>query len=357
MMLSLPSTSLRPGDRVCVAVSGGADSTALLLLVHAANTLPRNALGVGLSAMHVNHTLRGTESDADQAFVDDLCARLSIPLHVRVVGTQAHATERRETLEEAARNLRIEAFDTLLRSGQATHILTAHTLDDQAETVLMKLLRGAWLEGLSGIAPIITRPAGKIIRPLLTTRRADLRSFLALKGQAWREDASNVDQAFTRNRIRHTVLPLLRVENPSIEETLSNLAELARDEEAHWSTELGRLLPQIVLPGTPVRGGGRSNSTTPGAQALAVELDHLKRLNPAQRRRVIRAAAERLQVALSFSETSRLLALAGLPPGERQDPTVSAKAGTVLHLSHGLVAQRTLRELRLSRSSPNVDPA
>jgi tRNA(Ile)-lysidine synthase len=347
-MFTLPATILRPGDRVCCAISGGADSTALLLLLHAANALPKKALGVGFSAVHVNHQLRGADSDGDQAFVQELCARLGVPLHVRVVDTIGRVARTRESVEEAARNLRYEAFGALLAEGSATHIVTAHTLDDQAETVLMKLLRGAWLEGLAAISPVLDVPGGKVLRPLLGVRREELRTYLTERNQAWREDSSNADEAFTRNRLRHTVLPVLRAENPAIDQTLANLAELAREEEARWEVELKRILPRIVLPGTPVRGGGRANSTNPGEQALAIELESLRGLDPAPRRRVVRAAARQLGARLSFEETSRLLALAGLPPSGVPDPTVSAKAGTMLRLSQGLTAQRTLRELRLS---------
>ncbi len=348
----LQQTALRPEDRVCVAISGGADSTALLLLLRDANALPKNSLGVGLSAIHINHTLRGPESDADQAFVEDLCKRLEVPLHLHSVDTRSHASTHRQTIEEAARNLRYEAFRTLLTSGAATHILTAHTLDDQAETVLMKLLRGAWLEGLSAIAPELTLPGlpanAKILRPLLAASRADLRAYLASRGQPWREDSSNSDEAFTRNRLRHTVLPVLRAENPKIDTTLANLAELAREEESRWAVELERLLPHLILPGTPVRGGGRSNSTAPGAQALAIELERLRSLDPALRRRGVRAAARQLGVRLTFDDTTRILTLAGLPPTGLPSPTVSAKPGGKLQFAHGLAAERTLRELRLT---------
>ena len=347
-MLTLPATPLRPGDRVCCAISGGADSTALLLLLHAANSLPKNALGVGLSAVHINHTLRGAESDADQAFVQSLCDSLSIPLSIHPVDTADRATNRHETIEEAARNLRYEVFHELLATGRATHILTAHTLDDQAETVLMKLLRGAWLEGLSAIAPEIPLPQGKILRPLLHTRRDELRAYLTAQNQAWREDSSNSDESFTRNRLRHTVMPVLRIENPSIDHTLSNLAELAREEQSRWTSELNRMLPQIILPGTPVRGGGRSNSTAPGEQALALELDRLRTLDPALRRRVVRAAARQLGARLSFDETVRILTLGGFPPSGIPDPTVPTKPGSALKLSQNLTVQRTLRELRFS---------
>jgi len=349
-MLTLPPTSIRPGDRVSVAISGGADSTALLLLVHAANSQAKNALGIGLSAVHINHSLRAAESDADQAFVEALCARLQLPLHIERVNTTAHAAEHRETIEEAARNLRYRVFETLIRQGRANIVLTAHTLDDQAETVLMKLLRGSWLEGLGAISPILDLAGGKVLRPLLETRRAGLRHYLEALGQPWREDSSNSDEAFTRNRIRATLLPALRQENPSIDRTLANLAQLAREEEARWTVEIAKLLPQLLLPGKPVRGGGRGNSTQVGEQTLAIELERLKPLDPALRRRVLRATARQLGARLSFDETDRLLTLAGFPPNGIPDPTVPSKPGGRLRLAAGLLAERSARELRLTRA-------
>ena len=346
-MLTLPPTLLRPGDRACVALSGGTDSVSLLLLVHAANTQTKNALGIVLSAVHVNHTLRGDESDADQRFCEELCARLGILLQMRSVATEAYALERKQSIEEAARELRYEAFAEVLKAGLADVILTAHTLDDQAETVLMKLLRGAWLEGLSAIAPVLPIAGGRVMRPLLGTRREELREYLRARGQAWREDSSNADESFTRNRLRHTVLPMLREENPQLDQTLANLAELAREDDARWTGEVARLLPSLLIPGKPVRGGGRSNSTAVGAQALAMELERLRALDPALRRRVIRAAARQLGVRLSFAETTRILSLAGFAPGT-PDPAIPAKPGGRLQLSGTLLAERSARELRLS---------
>jgi tRNA(Ile)-lysidine synthase len=349
-------SNIKPGDRICVAISGGADSVALLLTLHAANSTPRESLGVGLSAVHINHHLRGDESNADQQFVEDLCISLDIPLHLHQANVpnriaQARADGNPETLEEAARNARYDFFTTLLASGHADSILTAHTLDDQAETVLMKLLRGAWTEGLSAIHPIVTLPKGKILRPFLQTRRAEIESFLKSINQPWREDSSNTDTAFTRNKIRHELLPQLRAYNPNLDQTLANLAELAREEEARWQTELSRILPQLLLPGKPVRGGGRAVSTTPGQSAVSIELDRLRPLDPALRRRVIRAAARQLGARLSFDETSRLLALCGFPPSPSANaPTVAARSGASLHLANGLRADRSPRELRLFRS-------
>jgi tRNA(Ile)-lysidine synthase len=363
---TLDRSHIRPGDRLCAAVSGGADSVALLLLLHGANALPRNALGVGLSAVHVHHGLRGEEADGDLAFVEALCARLEVPLHIQrgnVPGRVARAREtgQPETLEEAARAVRYAFFEELIRTGIADSVLTAHTLDDQAETVLMKLLRGAWTEGLSGIYPLVlvphaTRP-GKIIRPLLGVRRIELSAFLESRNQGWRTDSTNADQAFTRNRVRHSILPLLRGENPAIDQTLANLAELAREDEARWQAELSRLLPQLLLPGKAVRGGGRAVSTAPAestasANSVALEIDRLRTLDPAMRRRVVRAGARQLGVRLNFDETTRLLTLAGLLPNPNNGDSSVARSGSSLHLAGQLSAQRSPRELRLFRETP-----
>jgi tRNA(Ile)-lysidine synthase len=363
---TLDRTHIRPGDRVCAAVSGGADSVALLLLLHAANAQPRNSLGVGLSAVHVHHGLRGDEADGDLAFVEALCLRLEVPLHIVHASVpdriaQTRAAGQPETVEEAARNLRYDLFRQLIADGQADSILTAHTLDDQAETVLMKLLRGAWTEGLSGIHPVVLVPnathSGKILRPLLAVRRAELLAFLESRNQPWRTDFSNADEAFTRNRIRHTVLPVLRTENPAIDQALANLAELAREDEARWQSELSRILPQLLLPGRPVRGGGRAVSTAPGESAtnsVALEIDRLRPLDPALRRRVVRAAARQLGARLGFDQTARLLALAGFSPNENL--AVSARSGSRLHLPGLLRAECSARELRLYRETPPKSP-
>ena len=351
-MLTLPfdRTNIKPGDRICVAISGGADSVALLLTLHAANTTPRESLGVGLSAVHIHHNLRGEEANADQQFVEDLCIGLDIPLHLHHADIPTRVAEARaqgdpETIEEAARNARYEFFNTLIASGHADSVLTAHTLDDQAETVLMKLLRGAWTEGLSAIHPVVTLQKGRVLRPFLNTRRADIESFLKSINQSWREDSTNTDTSFTRNRVRHELLPQLHTFNPNLDQTLANLAELAREEETRWQTELARVLPQLLLPGKPVRGGGRAVSTAPGDASISIELDRLKVLDPALRSRVLRAAARQLGARLSFDETSRLLALCGF----RADPTVAARTGASLHLSNHLRADRSAREIRLFR--------
>ena len=347
--------ALRPGDRVCCAVSGGADSVALLCALVEANAA-KESLGVVLRAVHVHHGLRGEEADGDEQFVRALCERLGVDLHLKRVNTPARQVEAREGAEEAARHLRYGVFWRLLGEGWADAVVTAHTTDDQAETVLMKLLRGAWTEGLGAISPVLAASAGekaaagRIVRPMLGVRRSEVERFLGEREQNWREDSSNRDVSLLRNRVRHEVMPLLRTLNPALEEALVRTAAIARDEEAYWQAETARVLPGIVLPGKPVRGGGRAVSTAVGQLAVALELERLKALAPAVRRRIVRAAAAGMGCRLGADETDRLLALAGL----EMAPGVRPRIGARLELRGGLRAERSARELQLSRSGTST---
>ena len=192
------SGMLRGGEAVLVAVSGGADSVALLDVLGA--LAPE--LRLTLHVVHVHHGLR-PEADADAGFVGGLCARLGIPFHLERVAVRREPPW--EGLEAEARRARYGAFREVARRVGAQRVATAHTADDQAETVLMRLLEGAGPRGLAGIAPV----RGIFIRPLLGARRADIEAHLRARGLAWVEDASNSDPRFLRNRIRHEVLPFL----------------------------------------------------------------------------------------------------------------------------------------------------
>jgi tRNA(Ile)-lysidine synthase len=200
-----------------VAVSGGADSVALLRALH--------AVGRPLVVAHVNHQLRGADSDTDAAFVRDLCATLGVPFHGKTVDAAALAAG--GNLEATARRIRYDFFAEVAAETGATWIATGHTADDQAETVLHRIIRGTGIQGLRGIAARHDR----IIRPLLTVPRAEILAYLAALKQPFREDTSNPDPRFTRNRIRHELLPLLKTFNPDIVAALAHLAEHAR--EAH----------------------------------------------------------------------------------------------------------------------------
>jgi tRNA(Ile)-lysidine synthase len=344
--LALDRSLLKPGERVAVAVSGGADSVALLLALARANHERRNGravgLGVGLSAVHVHHGIRGGEADGDEAFVRALCELLGVRLVVERVDVPRRVAERQETLEEAARELRYEVFRRLLETGEADAVATAHTRDDQAETVLMKLVRGAWTEGLSGIHPVLRMGAkGRVVRPLLGVSRAEVEAFLRGMKQEWREDSSNQDAAFTRNRVRHELLPLLRRENPQVDVALANVAEIARGEQEHWEAEMERNLAQMLVPGRPVRGGGRANSM--GENCVAIELERLRGMSAAMRRRVVRAMAKTVGSTADFDGTSAVLARCF-------DGETRGKRG-VLELRDGLRAEVSVRELRLFRKA------
>ena len=216
---------LQPGDRVGVAVSGGADSVALLLLLLEL----RAKLGVVLSVIHFNHKLRGKASDADEKFVARLAAKHGLEFHAASIEVAKKAKKERANLEDAARRARYDYFRSLAESGVCKRIAVAHTADEQAETVVAHLLRGTGLAGLGGIHPI----AGPVIRPLLSVRRSELRHFLRARKQTWREDATNRDTKRMRARIRKKLLPLLEKQfQPAIVKHLATLAELAREDEA-----------------------------------------------------------------------------------------------------------------------------
>jgi len=344
--MSLNTSLFRAGERIAVAVSGGADSTALLL----AMLERRVELGLGVSAVHLHHGLRGAEADGDRDFVVELCARMEVALRVEHVDVAAAARANRETLEEAARSARLAFFQKVVASGEATAVATAHTLNDQAETVMAKLLRGAWTEGIGAIHPVLEMAGGCVIRPMLHLKREAVEAFLRARGQSWREDSSNASMEHTRNRIRRDLMPMLRSFNPQIDSALANVAELAREEEARWGVEIDRLLPQLLLPGKPVRGGGRAVGTQLGEQSYAIEIERLRPLEMATRRRILRAAVKRMGLSVSASDTLRLLRICGLAPKTSiPDGTVSAKVGSKLSLGSGLQAERSARELRLTR--------
>ena len=211
---------IQPGDRVTCAVSGGADSIALLFALY----LLKEKLQITLCAAHFNHRLRGEESDRDEAFVREFCDHYDIPL---TVGSET-VKPGKKGLEAAAREARYAFFNRL--PGK---IATAHTADDNTETVLMHLIRGTGLKGLGGITPV----NGRILRPMLAVTRDDVDTFLNEYYVKHIEDSSNRTDAFLRNRIRHHVMPLLRQENPKLAENLSAMALRLRQDEDCLATQ------------------------------------------------------------------------------------------------------------------------
>jgi len=325
--LPIDATLLKPGLRLAVGLSGGADSVALLRALAERSS----EMGLVLHAAHLHHGLRGTEADSDLEFSRALAAELGLAFHEARVETAVEAARNGESIEEAARRLRYLWFRKLLSEVPLDAIATAHTRDDQAETVLGKFLRGAWTEGMSGIHPVVEFKEGRILRPLLVATRVEVEAYLRELGQGWREDSSNRHLTFTRNRLRHELLPLLEGWNPRLREHLAQMAALARDEEAWWQGEMARLAGQLLLPGRPVRGGGRA-----AGDGLGLDVTRLAARAPAVQRRLLRYAAGQLGATPDFLSTEALRALA-----------FTGRAGQKCELAQGLRAERTPRELRL----------
>lgn len=258
-------------QRVGVGVSGGADSVCLLHVL--AELAPK--WNLTLSVLHLNHTLRDKESDADEEFVRGLAARFDFEFHCKKVDVRRLARETRDNLEQAARRVRREFFLDFVSRGALDRVALGHTRSDQAETVLFRFLRGAGTTGLAGMRPLT--PEG-LVRPLLEICRPEIHEYLLDRRIPWREDASNADRSFARNRIRLDLLPALtRDWNPALPETLSGVARIARDEEDYWNAELDRVV---------------SGRFVEQSRAILFRTDWFRELPRAIARRVVRRAIE-----------------------------------------------------------------
>ena len=233
---------LRRGDRVVVALSGGSDSVALLRLL---GELEQAGELTVAGAAHLNHQLRA-ESDRDEQFCRGIAQGLGIPFRSEAVDVRARAGREGLSIEDAGRRARYEFFERVADDLQADAIATGHTKDDQAETFLLRLLRGAGPRGLAGIHPRV----GRVVRPLVDISRDELRSYLASIGQTYCEDVSNADVSIPRNRVRHELLPLLQERfSPSIKDVLAREAAIARRDEDRLHQEAIDLAASVVLRG------------------------------------------------------------------------------------------------------------
>jgi len=282
------------GSRVAVAVSGGPDSVCLL---HALLELAPD-FDISLSVAHLNHRLRGAESNGDERFVAELAARLGLPFH----SSGADIAAAKDNLEQAGRRARRAFFAGL----EADRVALGHTRDDQAESVLFRLLRGSGLRGLAGIYPLTAGASGRpcCVRPLIDVTRAEVVEFLRGRGIPWREDSSNVDPRFARNRIRGSLLPQLADDwNPRIGESLAQLASLAHDEERWWRSYIDDLSESLLFP----RAGG-----------IELRASSLAALPPAVGRRLIRKAISQVKGdlrRLEYDHVERVLELAAQGEG------------------------------------------
>ena len=276
---------ISPGGRVLAAVSGGGDSVALLHLL--AELAEREAVALA-GVAHFNHRLRPPASDEDERFCRDLATRFGLPFVVESADVAEMARSERISVEHAGHRVRHAFFGRAAGRLGACRVALGHTIDDQAETYLLRLLRGAGAAGFSAIRPRI----GLVVRPLLRVSRAELRAYLASKQASFREDASNLDRRVPRNRIRHDLIPSLRAYSPRVVEVLAREAEIARaDEEwlARAANELGASLVQSTKGGVEVDAAGLAGlhpalgrrvarDTLVRVSGCAVGFDHIERL-------------------------------------------------------------------------------
>ena len=234
---SLPA-SLAADAHLLVALSGGADSVALLLALH--------ELGYRVEALHCNFELRGTESDADEAFCRRLCRQAGIPLHVKHFRTKSYAQRHTISLEMAARQLRYEWFGQQASALAAEAICVAHHRDDNIETMVLNLVRGTGIHGITGMSPRSEQGSLVILRPMLSVSRQEIEAWLEARGQTWVTDSTNLQSdAALRNMVRLRLLPLLEEMNPRVRETLAADIQRFREAEVLYDKAVGELLEQV----------------------------------------------------------------------------------------------------------------
>jgi len=297
------------GDRIVVAVSGGPDSVCLLSALHALSA----ELGISLHIAHLDHQFRGAESSEDAAFVAELSHRMSLPASIEKIDVPAYCRERGLSAQAGAREVRYAFLHRIARSVGASRIATGHTADDQAETLLMRIIRGAGTSGLAGIPPV----RGSVIRPLIRVTRDDVLDYLRVAGLSSRSDSSNANTVYLRNRIRRDVLPLLRKFNPRIVETLAREASLLRDEDKALRALLDERLPAVCF-----REQNR----------VVIQNNSFSGAPPALKRRIMRHAAElagRDPAGISSVRIEEALAF-----------MAHAQSGRSMHLAPGIILAR-----------------
>jgi len=318
---------LSPGEHILVAVSGGADSTALLLCLR--RLAPRRQWT--LTAAHLNHGLRAEASDSDAAFVRDLCARQGIPLETGRLDVRLMAAEAKANLEETGRRERYRYLRETADRVAAGRIAVGHTRDDQAETVLQRLLRGSGSTGLAGIHPVV---GDRIVRPLLHCSRREVLAYLAALGEEHRADASNLDLDFTRNRIRHELLPYLaRHFNPRVVDSLVRQGETALAVSAFLRQEAMHSL----------HGHSR-----PLEHGLSLSVPDLMAVDPVLQKEVLREALRSVRGTLRGLMASHIDGVHRLCLG--------ARSGRRTDLPGNVTVSRQLSELWLERGRPAGSP-
>jgi tRNA(Ile)-lysidine synthase len=316
--------NLPVNEAVVVAVSGGADSVALLLALD--ELIKSGRLKLDIFVAHLDHRLRGKASDADARWVMALARRLGHTAKIGRVDVKRRAAKTGDNLEQAARLARYEFLEKTARTVRAKVILTAHTMDDQAETVLLNLLRGSGAGGLGGVEPV--RPiasASEILlaRPLLSwALRQDTEDFCRQRGVEFRTDEMNIDEKFARVRVRRQLLPLMQTFNPKLVAGLTRTAELLREDHSALDQGAARLLEL---------------SLEPGMDANTVRFDLLAASPPALRRRALRLWIVQCRGDLKRVERVHITALERLVLGDRGGRVIELPGGARVSRKRGLL--------------------
>ena len=322
-----------PTDKatVVVAVSGGADSVALLRALD--ELLKSKRLELDILIAHLNHRLRGETSDADARWVGSFAKQLGHRVALGTAEVQKRAEKTGDNLEQAARRARYEFLAKQAKIRRAGVVLTAHTMDDQAETILLNLLRGSGASGLGGVEPVrpITAENETLLaRPLLSwARRRDTETYCRLRAVEFRADEMNLDQKFARVRVRRQLLPLMQTFNPRLVEGLARTAELLREDSLALDQGAARLLELSIEP--------EARSAEPRKTGTLLRLDLLALAPPALRRRALRLWIGRCRGDLKRLERVHIMALDGLLQGSRGGKTIELPGGATVSRKRGLI--------------------
>jgi len=313
---------VQKGEKLILGVSGGADSTAMLYLFCRLRPLYE----FSLLAVHINHQMRGVESDSDEAAVKKLCLALNVPLIVRKVQIAHH-----DSRENQARKARFSIFDEVMANYCYDKILLAHHREDQAETVLLNMLRGSGISGMSGIKPTL----GIVVHPMLCFNRSDLESLLGKVGINWCIDKSNQDNNFTRNRIRNDLLPKLQTEyNPSIKNHLCSLAEIFLEADDLLAQRSKKQQRRLTIEYSPTR--------------IVLELKPLLKLTPIERYYIFRNSFRMVAQLETDFLSAHFMAI---------EDVISASGSKMLDLPHGVKIKKLYEELIFSRDTEITDNA
>jgi tRNA(Ile)-lysidine synthase len=309
-----------PDEKIILAVSGGPDSTALLYLMYDL----RDELKCSLHIAHLNHNLRGEESDADAEFVKEQAQKLGLPITVESLDVKSMISK--ESLESGARRIRYEFYEKVMSETHANKVVLGHTADDQAETVIMRFLRGSGAKGLSGIPPIRD---DIYIRPLIETSRAEVEEYLQSLNITPRWDSSNLSTEYERNKIRHELIPLLeRNYSPNIKHILQQTADILREEDDFLTEQIRQAMGECIHH--------------QDSRSIDISIPALKKHHIALQRRILRLAIESLLGDLNRYNFDHLVALMDL---------IDNNTGKTISLPRGIIAERIYDKIIISLES------